>query len=244
VAAEDDHLFEYSPAWPHGAVTPAFDDVYFVIGTNKTHHAGVDVQTSRTMTVLRDGDSLSLINSVRLSEDGLAALDRLGCVRDVVRLGAFHGRDDPFYRDRYGASIWALPGVRCADGRAADRDLEPGGLLATVGARVFVFASAAHPEAALLLPRDGGVLITCDAVQNWACVDAFFSTQTGAAFAAAGLIGTANIPATWIGACRPDVADYRRLLALPFRHLITGHGEPLRDHAHEILTQRVEQTFP
>lgn len=39
-----------------------------------------------------------------------------------------------------------------------------------------------------MLARAGGVLVTCDAVQNWAEVDAYFSAETGAAFAAAGLI--------------------------------------------------------
>src|SRR5689334_17980557 len=118
-------MIEYSPAWPHSPLHAAFPDVYFVVGTNKTHHAGMDLQTSRTMVVLRDDDALTLVNTVRLTDHGLSELEKLGRVRDVVRLGAFHGRDDPFYRDRYGATIWALPGVRCVDGRPADRELAP-----------------------------------------------------------------------------------------------------------------------
>src|SRR5690242_9886092 len=109
-------MFEYSPAWPHSALQTAFPDVYFVVGTNKTRHAGMDLQTSRTMVVLRDDDVLTLVNTVRLTEQGLGELEKLGRVCNVVRLGAFHGRDDPFYRDRYGATTWALPGVRCVDG--------------------------------------------------------------------------------------------------------------------------------
>ena len=38
-------MFEYSPAWPHGTFQIAFPDIFFVIGTNKTQHAGVDIQT-------------------------------------------------------------------------------------------------------------------------------------------------------------------------------------------------------
>lgn len=237
-------MFEYSPAWPHGVLQPAFSGVHVVIGTNRTHHAGVDLQTSRTMVVICDEGELTIVNSVRLDEAGLRELDALGRVRHVVRLGAFHGRDDPFYCDRYGATLWALPGVEHADGRATDRSLTEGGPFPVVGGEVVVFASARFPEAAVLLARDGGVLITCDAIQNWTSVDGFFSRATGEMFAAQGLIGEANIPATWLHACAPEAADYRRLSALPFRHLITGHGEPLRDVAHARVAARVAAVFP
>ena len=112
-------MTEYSPVWPHGPLQAAFPDVFFVVGTNKTHHAGVDLQTSRTMVVVRTGEALTLINTVRLDDAGLRELDALGEVRHVVRLGAFHGRDDPFYCDRYGAELWALPAAEHADGRRA-----------------------------------------------------------------------------------------------------------------------------
>ena len=51
-----------------------------------------------------------LINSLRLDEEGLAKLDELGKVTDVIRLGGFHGSDDPFYKERYGATSWAIEG--------------------------------------------------------------------------------------------------------------------------------------
>ncbi len=236
--------FKQSPAWPHGSLQPAFDDVFFVCGTNKTHHAGVDIQTSRTMVVLRDGADLTLVNTVRLTPSGLAELDALGRVRHVVRLGAFHGRDDPFYREHYGAKLWALPGALGVDGRAADAELTESAPFVARSGQVFVFRSAALPEAALLLPQDGGILVTCDAVQNWTHVDDFFSPATGEAFSSAGLIAPANLPATWLGACRPEADDYRRLVAQEFRHLITAHGEPLRDTARTLLEQRVAAAFP
>jgi hypothetical protein len=236
-------MFEYSPAWPHGTIEVAFPEIYFVLGTNRTHHAGVDIQTSRTMVVVREGDGLTLLNTVRLSEEGLRDLEALGEVRNVVRLGAFHGRDDPFYRDRYGATLWALPGAEHVDGRSADRELAPGGPSPISGSEVFVFASAKLPEAAVLLHREGGILITCDAVQNWTRVDELFSPECGALFTAQGLIRAANIPSTWLHACEPSAGDFRRLLALPFRHLISAHGEPLRDEAHALLLARMKEVF-
>ncbi|WP_437327007.1 hypothetical protein [Sorangium sp. So ce381] len=236
-------MFEYSPAWPHGEVQDAFPEVFYVVGTNRTHHAGIDLQTSRTMTVLRQNRELTLVNTVRLTEEGLRQLDALGQVRHIVRLGAFHGRDDPFYRDRYGATLWALPEAVAADGRPADRALAAGGPFPVHGGIVFVFTTARFPEAAVLLPREGGILITCDAVQNWSHVDPFFSEETGALFVAQGLIGVANIPATWREACAPDISDFRRLADLPFHHLISAHGEPLRDDAKRLLQVRMDEVF-
>ncbi len=231
----------YSPAWPHGRLTPFLDELWYVMGTNRVHHAGVDLQTSRTMLVVRDGEALTLVNTVRLDDEGLRALDALGTVRDVVRLGAFHGRDDPFYRDRYRATLWAVPGSAHADSRPEDRAIVDGGAL-SIG-RAHVFASARHPEAALLLDRSGGVLVTCDAVQSWSHVDELFSPETGAAFEARGLIRPANVPSTWLEACAPDRTDFERLLALPFRHLVSAHGEPLLEDAHERLEESVRRTF-
>jgi hypothetical protein len=237
-------MFQHSPAWPHGPLQVAFPDVFFVVGTNKTHHAGVDIQTSRTMVVLREAGALTLLNTVRLDDEGLRDLDALGEVRHVVRLGAFHGRDDPFYCDRYGAVLWALPAAVHADGRAAERVLAPGGPFPARDGEVFVFDSARFPEAAVLLAREGGILITCDAIQNWTRVDRFFSPACGELFTAQGLIRAANIPSTWLGACAPDAEDFRRLLERPFRHLISAHGEPLLDEAHALVQARVAELFP
>lgn len=232
-----------SPAWSHGALTPFMSELWYVMGTNRVHHAGVDLQTSRTMLVVREGEDLTLVNTVRLDDDGLRSLDALGRVRDIVRLGAFHGRDDAFYRARYGARLWAVPGSVHGDGAAADRAIVEGDGLPIGGAAAHVFHSARHPEAALFLPQDGGVLVTCDAVQNWATVDQFFSKETGAAFEAAGLIRPAHVPSTWIDACAPEAADFERLLALPFQHLVSAHGAPLLHDAHRQVAEDVRRTF-
>lgn len=218
----------YSPAWPHGELTPFLSELWYVMGTNRVHHAGANLQTSRTMLVVRDGARLTLVNTVRLDDDGLRQLEALGAVSGIVRLGAFHGRDDAFYRDRYAARLW-----QC--GEHAE--------LPIAGASAHAFATSRHPEAALLLEREGGILVTCDAVQNWSEVDQFFSAETGQSFEAAGLIRPVNIPSTWLGACEPEESDFERLLALPFRHLVTAHGPPRLDDAHALLTQRTREIF-
>ena len=81
----------------------------------------IPIRFSRNMTVLRRGERLVLINSVRLDDAGLAALDKLGKVSDVVRLAANHGMDDPFYADRYKARVWAVKGQRYTAGFKTSR---------------------------------------------------------------------------------------------------------------------------
>jgi hypothetical protein len=44
------------------------------------------------------------------TDDGL--LDRLGHVRNVVKLAEGHGHDDPFYVARTGATFWSLDGAK------------------------------------------------------------------------------------------------------------------------------------
>jgi len=80
-----------------------------------------------TFPWIRDGNALTLINSIRLDDAGLAQLDALGRVTNVVKIGSLHGRDDPFYKARYGATFWAAPGMVHEHGLVADRELTPGG---------------------------------------------------------------------------------------------------------------------
>ncbi len=114
---------QFTPAWLHGDIREVLPDVFFVTGTNKIHHEGVDIQTSRNMVILRNGSELTLVNTVRLNEEGLKKLESLGSVTHIVRIGAFHGRDDAFYRKHYPmAQLWGLKGMTYESGLKPDRD--------------------------------------------------------------------------------------------------------------------------
>ena len=101
-------MSKYSPAWPHGDIIKAFENVYVVRGSNITYFADTRIQHSRNMTIINSNGDLTLINTVRLNEEGLRALDMLGSVKHVVSIGAFHGRDDAFYLDRYQSEFWTV----------------------------------------------------------------------------------------------------------------------------------------
>ncbi len=48
---------------------------FFVTGMNKTSFDNIELQHSRNMIIIKDGNNLSLINTVRLNEEDLAELD-------------------------------------------------------------------------------------------------------------------------------------------------------------------------
>lgn len=234
----------YREVQPHGKIKKVFNDVFMVTGTNHIHHDGVDIQVSRNMIIVRDGNNLSLINTVRLNDEGLAQLNRLGTVTNVVRIGAFHGYDDEFYLDHYHAALWALKKMEHQSGKMTDRFLEADGPMPFAHCTLFEFATTLYPEAILIYKtEEGSVLISCDSIQNWTYADEFFSESSAKAFQEQGLIKAANIPDTWIGACQPQLEELKKLKSLQFKHLLSAHGEPLINTAYEQLCETLKQKF-
>lgn len=233
----------FTPVMPHGDLAEVFPGVFFVTGTSRPVHEGMQWQFSRNMTVVRDGDELTLVNTVRLDDAGLAALDRLGAVRHVVKIGAFHGIDDAFYVDRYGARLWALPGVTHDSGLPTTDELVPGGPMPFTDGSLFEWDITKAREALLLIHRDGGILVACDSLQNWADVDRFFDDSTAVAMRRLGFIQPTAVGPAWRQFCEPQPADFARILALPFRHLLSAHGPPVVGDAHERYAHTFKQLY-
>ena len=236
-------MAQFPPALPHGPIEEVFPDVFFVSGAMETVLQGMEWKFSRNMTVVREGDRLIIINSVRLSDEGLAELDRLGRVTDVVRLGSLHGRDDPFYVDRYGADYWMMPGMEHETGLKATRTLTPDGPLPIADAALFEFRTTQLPEGILRLDREGGILIACDALQNWLQPDEFFSDESKDLMQTMGFFTPANLGPVWVQAAAPAGDDFARLKEWSFKHALCGHGAPLRDTAQEQFTATFKRIF-
>lgn len=229
---------DFPAAQAHGPITEVFPDVFFVTGS---FQFGPAFRVTRNMVIVRQGDELTLVNSVRLSPEGEQRLAELGTVRHVVRIGAFHGLDDPYTKSRFDAKLWAPPGMRHKGPVTTDHELKPGDS-PLEGATVFAFERVRRPEAAIVIDREGGILLTCDSYQNW-------TTFAGCSLVArivaplAGF-GPTLIGKPWTKAMGPDVrADFDRLVELPFRHLLSGHGTPLRDTAREGLRKAIAHRF-
>ncbi|HEX9257911.1 MAG TPA: hypothetical protein VF855_00135, partial [Acidimicrobiales bacterium] len=173
-------MAEFPEVLPHGPIEELFDGIFFVTGqmcTQFPEFPGVDWSYNRNMTVVRDGDELTIVNSVRLTDDGLAELEALGRVTNLVRIGALHDRDDAFYVDRYHPRYWTMPGIEPED-ITVDARLTPGGDTPFAGCTVFAFETTNLPEGILVVDREGGVAISCDALQNWIEPDEYFDDGT------------------------------------------------------------------
>ncbi len=50
----------YSPAWTHSEIKEIFPNIFFVTGTNITHHDNTELQHSRNMIIIRDNGKFHL----------------------------------------------------------------------------------------------------------------------------------------------------------------------------------------
>jgi hypothetical protein len=222
-------MTEYHPVMPHGPIQEVFPDVFHVTGTMRAEFFGSMWQFNRNMTIVRDGDRLTLINTVRLDDAGLAALDKLGRVENVVRIGDMHGVDDRFYVDRYKACFWALPGMRVGDGLKVDKVLIEGGEMPVSDSSLFEFKTTVSHECILRLDREGGIMIACDSLQNRVGPDELFDDETVEKMKNIGFFTPTSLGLAWLQESQPKPEDFVRLKAVPFRHALCGHGAPARD---------------
>lgn len=236
-------MANFPDAMPHGEIKEVFKDVFFVTGTTKNEFFGSMWQFSRNMTVVREGEQLTILNSVRLDDQGLAALDALGKVVNVVRLGDMHGMDDPFYVDRYGAAFWALPDMKVQNGLKINKELTAGGEMPFNNASLFVFETVKRPECIIRLDREGGIMIACDSLQNWVEPDQFFDETTKSTMANMNFFRPANLGPAWMFESQPGATDFIRLKEIPFEHLLCGHGYPLVNNGHQEFLRTYNEYF-
>lgn len=203
---------------------------------------------SRNMVVIERAGDLVLVNTVRLDEEGLTALDALGRVTDVLRLAAGHGSDDPFYKERYGATVWDLHGQRYSTGMRpdrgetyfeSDRALSGEEVPPVPGGRLFRFETQ-PPEGLLLVPHAGGTLISGDVLQHWGEPRGHFNLPGRVMMTALGFIGPYRIGKGWLDFCNPDPAWFDDLFELPFAHVLPAHGDPVLGQAKERYRPAIE----
>lgn len=236
-------MSHYHEVMPHGPIREILPDVFFVTGTMRGEFFGTMWQFSRNMTIVRENGNLSIFNSVRLDDAGLAELDRLGKVVNVVRLGDMHGVDDPFYVHRYNATFWALPDMHVQEGLRIDKPLVEGGEMPVSGSTLFVFKTVKRPECILRLDREGGIMIACDSLQHWVEPDEFFDETTVATMQQFNFFQPANLGPAWMHESQPQAEDFVRLKEIPFTHAFCGHGYPHLHNAQEAYHARIKEMF-
>ena len=109
-------------------------------------------------------------------------------------------------------------------------------------ATVFRFEKGTSPELAIVLPVAGGVLVAGDSYQNWATLE-HCSWLARRIMPLMGF-GPASIGKPWAKAMGPAVReDFTRLAALPWQHLIPGHGAVLKDVARDQLPAAIAARY-
>ena len=204
------------------------------------------LRISRNMVIIRHGDEFSLVNPIRLTAEGEGELGNLGVVKRIIRLGAFHGIDDPWYKHRFGAELWAQPAGAAYPEPPVDRLLEPDTALPFPEAELFCFNGTRQPEAALLIREPPGILVTCDAVQHYSD----YSHNNLMARLAMPFIGfpkTTILGPFWLKMMTPEGGSLRtefdRLLELDFDALIAAHGTYLPSGAKAGVRRAVEKAL-
>ncbi|MBO9489824.1 hypothetical protein J7384_05570 [Endozoicomonas sp. G2_1] len=227
----------------HSEITELLENVFIVKGTYKAQYGDDIWQFSRNMVILRENDELSIINSIRLNESGLKALENLGTVKNVIKLGSAHGIDDAFYVGNYGAKYWMLAHDEHEGG------LRPNEVLSKTNTpsdiiSVYELNTKNKPEALLLLKVHGGVLVSCDSIKNWDVVDAFFSTESGEKMSQYGMIKSLDIDLNWVKNLEIPALDYKNLLKVEFKHFVPGHGTVILNEAYPKIEDAILTAFP
>lgn len=233
----------YPAAQRHDPIEELFADVFWVHGSMRM---APGMRINRNMVVLRDGGDLMVISPVRMSAEGEAALDALGTVKHVVRIGPAHTHDDGYYVERYGAEFWGHEKAGKNPMPKPTKALTKGAKLPVKDTELFAFEETKFPEFAIVVKRQDGVLITCDALQHW--VDWRHCTLPARlAMPIVGIKLGTQIGPIWKKAMTPEGgslrADFERLLELDFDHLIGAHGALCRGGARARVRQAVARAF-
>ena len=233
-----------SPIYPHDPIEEIQPDVFMARGCIKLNAL---MTITRNMAIVRNAGELTLVDPIRLSAEEEQRLEALGDVKRIIRLGPFHGVDDPYYIDRYGAELWT-PGVSEAHPEPkADVVYDESTPPPFPNARFFCIEGLAQPEAVLLLQRGGGLLLTCDAIQNYG--DYRFNNLIAKIMMP--LIGfkkTTIVGPMWVKMMTPEggslEGEFRRLLAeLEFDQLLSAHGTFLESGAHAACARAVDTIY-
>jgi hypothetical protein len=236
----------YPDSLPHDPPKKIATDLFVVHGCVQPSAV---VRFSRNMAIVRHEGQLTLINPVRMDDEGLASLEALGEVAHVLRLGPMHGMDDAFYVDRYSAEFWSFEGGTTYTTPVITRSLSQDGILPFPNAKLFAFNHMTETEGAILLDRSPGILLTSDAIQSYATAPHTPHTNwfTGLLLPLIGFPRKTLIGPFWVKLLVEDrdgiKTEFERLLKLDFDQLLSAHGTFLENNAHVEVEQAFKKMF-
>jgi len=236
----------FPAAQPHDPPKQIGEDLFVVHGSVKLFPI---MRITRNMTIVRNGNELTLIHPVRMNDAGLAQLEALGEVKHVLRLGPYHGLDDPFYVDRYDAQMWSFEGGTTYTEPKITNPLTTAGELPFPNATLFAFDHLKEPEGVVVLERDTNVLLTCDCIQSYSTPPHMPHTGWIARkmLPFAGFPNKTIIGPIWVKQLATDEAgikaEFERLLTLEFDQLLSAHGTFVERGAHAEVEAAFDTMF-
>ena len=236
----------YPDVLPHDPPKQIAEDLFVIHGCVKPNAV---VRFTRNMTIVRDQGQLTLINPVRMDDAGLLALEKLGKIAHVLRLGPMHGRDDSFYVDRYSAEFWSFEGGTTYTTPVIKQVLSEGGALPFSNAKLFELKHVVEPEGVILLERSPGILLTCDAIQSYTTFPHMPHTNWLARrmLPLLGFNRETLIGPLWMKLAVKDrdgiKAEFERLLKLDFDQLLSAHGTFVPKNAHAEVARAFVKVF-
>jgi hypothetical protein len=233
----------HPPADPHDPIEEIAPNLYMVRGSIPLNAM---MSITRNMAIVRHEGELTLVNPLRLDADEERQLEKLGAVKRLLRLGPMHGLDDPYYLERYAAELWAPGESELYPEPKPHVVFDASTPLPFPDAEVFCFEKTSLREAALLVRRDGGVLLTCDGIQHYGDYR-YCSFLARLMMPFIGFPRTTIVGPMWLKLFTPPgeslEPDFRRLLERDFDHLLSAHGSFLRGGAHAAVERAVEKAF-
>ena len=234
----------HPPAYPHDPVEEVATNLFMVRGSVRMN---AFMRITRNMAIVAHRGELSLVNPIRLDEEGERQLLALGDIKRILRLGPMHGLDDPYYVERFGAELWAqgesenYPEPKITQKLAIDRPLP------FPDAGLFEFAGTKQPESALLIRQDRGILLTCDSIQHYG--DYRHNTLLARlVMPHIGFPKTTVVGPIWLKIMTPEggslKTEFERLLSLDFDRLLAAHGSLLTSGAKNSVAAAVRGAFP
>jgi hypothetical protein len=233
-----------SPVYDHDPIEEIQTDVFMVRGCIKMNPL---MTITRNMAIVRHAGELTLVDPIRLSAAEEKRLDELGAVKRILRLGPMHGVDDPYYIGRYGAELWAPGPSQAHPEPKPTLEFDASTELPFPDAELFCFQGLKQPEAALLLQRGAGLLITCDSIQNYGDYR-YNNLPARLLMPFIGFPKTTIVGPIWVKMMTPEggslESEFRRLLELDFDQLLSAHGSLLETGAHQACERAIDKMFP
>lgn len=234
----------YPPIYPHDPIEEIAQDVFMVRGSIKMNAL---VRITRNMAIVRHDGELTLVNPIRLHSVEEEKLQTLGTIKRIMRLGPMHGVDDPYYVNMFKTEFWCQPGGTAYTQPAIDVEMQPDGPLPFPDAQLFCFNGTVQPESALLLQRGNGLLLTCDAIQNYGDYK-HNNLPARIMMPFIGFPKTTLVGPIWLKIMTPEGGslkqEFERLLTLDFDALLSAHGSFLAHGAKAAVQAAVDRAFP